>query len=79
MKALLSFLLMASVSVCSAAEIKKTIQVSATIAPYCVIGFEQGNMKYVCRGYRVKKTMSLVMWSSKRAMSLSFTTDLNYE
>ena len=29
---------MASVSVCSAAEIKKTIQVSATIAPYCVIG-----------------------------------------
>lgn len=51
MKALLSFLLIASVSVCSAAEIKKTIQVSATIAPYCVIGFEGGNMKYVCRGY----------------------------
>lgn len=59
MKALLSFLLMASVSVCSAAEIKKTIQVSATIAPYCVIAFKDGDMKYVCRGYEgQEKTVS---------------------
>ena len=59
MKALLSFLLMASVSVCSAAEIKKTIQVSATIAPYCVIAFKDGAMRYVCRGYEgQEKTVS---------------------
>lgn len=38
-------------SSCLAGEVKKTIQVSATIAPYCVIVSSADSVKQVCRGY----------------------------
>lgn len=51
MKKLITFALIAISSVCNATEIKKTIQVSATIVPYCVFTYKDGESKYVCRGY----------------------------
>lgn len=51
MKKLITFALIAISSFCNATEIKKTIQVSATILPYCVFTYKDGDAKYLCRGY----------------------------
>jgi len=40
-----------------AVETKKTIQVSATIAPYCVIVSGADGVKQVCRGYENKNVV----------------------
>lgn len=40
-----------------AVETKKTIQVSATIAPYCVIVSSADGVKQVCRGYENKNVV----------------------
>ena len=58
MKRLIISTLIAMTSIyCFADEKKTTIQVSATIKPYCKLVVEKEEVKHVCPGYEAEKVI----------------------
>lgn len=69
-KKILATILLACVSTSFAADVKKTIQVSATILPYCYIKMEGGEAKNICPGYKTEMSRATV---TKTETSITFT------
>jgi len=72
MRKILLALLLTATSTSFATEIKKTIQVSATIAPYCVIKTTNEGVKQVCNGYEEKNPIPVVIKSDGKTATITY-------
>lgn len=59
MKKIITIMVLAIASInCQAEEKKKTIQVSATIKPYCKLVVEKEEIKHLCPGYKTEEVIT---------------------